>query len=170
MKYPQLVSTPAVVKDWLERELECLGIDSAAYARTVLSLLSRDTLDPAEVIQSGYVLVANTSGRGAGGLPASGTHEEDQKRAEVIECLRSASEDHCGIQLLVDQLISMLKQLRDAEHGSSDGGKRSDDTSDTPGDPVLRYEAAFPALSRNSPTVIPLTYFSKMSAKPAAAS
>ena len=46
-------------QEWLEAELECLGIDSAAYARTVLSLLSRDTIDPAEVIQSGYVLVAN---------------------------------------------------------------------------------------------------------------
>ena len=47
-------------QEWLEAELESLGIDSAAYARTVLSLLSRDTIDPAEVIQSGYVLVANT--------------------------------------------------------------------------------------------------------------
>ena len=54
------VTRPSVwPQEWLEAELECLGIDSAAYARTVLSLLTRDSIDPAEVIQSGYVLVAN---------------------------------------------------------------------------------------------------------------
>ncbi|XP_037091120.1 uncharacterized protein LOC119111414 [Pollicipes pollicipes] len=170
MKYPQLVSTPAVVKEWLETELECLGIDSAAYARTVLSLLARDTIDPAEVIQSGYVLVANKCGRGAGGPGGPHpprTREEELKRAEVIECLRSASEDHCGIQLLVDQLISMLKQLPASEATSSADIRRRPDTVDAPtDDPVLRYEAAFPALSRGSPSVVPLTYFSKMGRAP----
>ncbi|XP_043224443.1 uncharacterized protein LOC122382755 isoform X2 [Amphibalanus amphitrite] len=179
MKYPQLVSTPAVVKEWLEAELECLGIDSAAYARTVLSLLSRDTIDPAEVIQSGYVLIANKGGRGAGGLGGPHpprTREEELKRAEVIECLRSASEDHGGIQLLVDQLISMLKQLPASSEPSGDtasDSSRRPATGDPPppDDPVLRYEAAFPALGRGSPGVIPLTYFSKMgrAAAPAAA-
>lgn len=51
MKYPQLVSstTPASLQDWLEGELENLGIDGV-YTRYILSLLKEDgaDLDPPE--------------------------------------------------------------------------------------------------------------------------
>jgi len=45
MKYPQLVSMPSAVSDWLEEQLEARGIDAVVYTRYVLSLLHRDTLD-----------------------------------------------------------------------------------------------------------------------------
>ena len=85
-------------------------------------------------------------GRGAGGLGGPHpprTREEELKRAEVIECLRSASEDHGGIQLLVDQLISMLKQLPAASEPGADTATDSSrrpatGESPPPDDPVLR--------------------------------
>lgn len=45
MKYPQLVSMPSAVSDWLEEQLEARGIDSVVYTRYVLSLLHRDPTD-----------------------------------------------------------------------------------------------------------------------------
>lgn len=45
MKYPQLVSMPSAVSDWLEEQLEARGIDAVVYTRYVLSLLHRDTND-----------------------------------------------------------------------------------------------------------------------------
>lgn len=45
MKYPQLVSMPSAVSDWLEEQLEARGIDAVVYTRYVLSLLYRDPID-----------------------------------------------------------------------------------------------------------------------------
>ncbi|XP_060527353.1 uncharacterized protein LOC132702610 isoform X2 [Cylas formicarius] len=45
MKYPQLVSMPSAVSDWLEEQLEARGIDSEVYTRYILSLLHVHTLD-----------------------------------------------------------------------------------------------------------------------------
>lgn len=45
MKYPQLVSMPTAVSDWLEEQLEARGIDAVVYTRYVLSLLYRDPID-----------------------------------------------------------------------------------------------------------------------------
>lgn len=45
MKYPRLVSMPSAVSNWLEEQLEALGIDSAIYTRYILSLLHADVLD-----------------------------------------------------------------------------------------------------------------------------
>lgn len=45
MKYPQLVSMPSAISDWLEEQLEARGIDAIVYTRYVLSLLHRDSLD-----------------------------------------------------------------------------------------------------------------------------
>lgn len=45
MKYPQLVSMPSAVSDWLEEQLEALGIDAVVYTRYILSLLYRDSID-----------------------------------------------------------------------------------------------------------------------------
>jgi hypothetical protein len=45
MKYPQLVSMPSAVQDWLDEQLEARGIDAVVYTRYILSLLQRDTLD-----------------------------------------------------------------------------------------------------------------------------
>lgn len=39
MKYPQLVSMPTEVTDWLEVQLEERGIDAVVYTRYILSLL-----------------------------------------------------------------------------------------------------------------------------------
>lgn len=45
MKYPQLVSMPSAVSDWLEEQLEVRGIDALVYTRYVLSLLHTHTVD-----------------------------------------------------------------------------------------------------------------------------
>jgi hypothetical protein len=45
MKYPQLVSMPSAVQDWLDEQLDARGIDAVVYTRYILSLLQRDTLD-----------------------------------------------------------------------------------------------------------------------------
>jgi hypothetical protein len=45
MKYPQLVSMPSAVSDWLEEQLEARGIDAVVYTRYILSLLHSDTVD-----------------------------------------------------------------------------------------------------------------------------
>ncbi|KAJ8920458.1 hypothetical protein NQ315_005326 [Exocentrus adspersus] len=45
MKYPQLVSMPSAVSDWLEEQLEARGIDAVVYTRYVLSLLHTHTVD-----------------------------------------------------------------------------------------------------------------------------
>lgn len=45
MKYPQLVSMPSAVSDWLEEQLEARGIESEVYTRYILSLLRAHTLD-----------------------------------------------------------------------------------------------------------------------------
>lgn len=45
MKYPQVVSMPSAVSDWLEEQLEARGIDSVVYTRYILSLLHRDSAD-----------------------------------------------------------------------------------------------------------------------------
>lgn len=45
MKYHQLVSTPSEVSNWLEEQLEARGIDAVVYARYILSLLYRDSID-----------------------------------------------------------------------------------------------------------------------------
>lgn len=45
MKYPQVVSMPSVVSDWLEEQLEARGIDAVVYTRYILSLLHTHTID-----------------------------------------------------------------------------------------------------------------------------
>lgn len=45
MKYPQLVSMPSAVQDWLDEQLEARGIDAVVYTHYILSLLQTDTLD-----------------------------------------------------------------------------------------------------------------------------
>jgi hypothetical protein len=45
MQYPQLVSMPSAVQDWLDEQLEARGIEAVVYTRYILSLLQRDTLD-----------------------------------------------------------------------------------------------------------------------------
>lgn len=45
MKYPQLISMPSAVSDWLEEQLEARGIDAVVYTRYVLSLLYKDPVD-----------------------------------------------------------------------------------------------------------------------------
>lgn len=45
MKYPQVVSIPSAVSDWLEEELEARGIDAVLYTRYILSLLHSHPVD-----------------------------------------------------------------------------------------------------------------------------
>lgn len=52
MKYPQLVSMPSAVQDWLDEQLEARGIDAVVYTRYVVSLLQRDTLERPEELFS----------------------------------------------------------------------------------------------------------------------
>lgn len=64
MKYPQLVSMPSAVQDWLDEQLEARGIDAVVYTRYILSLLQRDTLDlPDDIltVSSNKVKVSNVN-------------------------------------------------------------------------------------------------------------
>ncbi|KAG5861711.1 hypothetical protein JTB14_036155 [Gonioctena quinquepunctata] len=45
MKYPQPVSMPSAVSNWLEEQLEARGIDAVVYTRYVLSLLHSHPVD-----------------------------------------------------------------------------------------------------------------------------
>lgn len=45
MKYPQVVSMPSAVSDWLEEQLEARGIDAVVYTRYILSLLHTHSID-----------------------------------------------------------------------------------------------------------------------------
>lgn len=45
MKYPQVVSMPSAVSNWLDEQLEARGIDAVVYTRYVLSLLHSHTVD-----------------------------------------------------------------------------------------------------------------------------
>ncbi|XP_071055743.1 uncharacterized protein [Onthophagus taurus] len=173
MKYPQLLSMPTAVSDWLEEQLEARGIDAVVYTRYVLSILYRD---PVDVICSERELQfspqpnnkevrRSSSGRkrfrrSSGWYTLNLSDAEKLKRSAAVQCLMSASDQECGFESLVDELCEKLKQVNrgiSPESPTKELEKnQSVDRTSSPADLVKRYYAAFPALSNDSPGIINL--------------
>ncbi|XP_017783693.1 PREDICTED: uncharacterized protein LOC108567598 [Nicrophorus vespilloides] len=174
MKYPQLVSMPSAVSEWLEEQLEARGIDAVVYTRYILSLLYRD---PVDIICPDQDLLSNNgkdlrrSGGGRKRFCRSTDYahaDADQlKRSAAVECLKSASDQKCGIESLVDELCEKLKEVKsdtttvelfEQPARSSIGEQSQRKKGTTSQDPAKQYYAAFPALSASaaSPKLITL--------------
>ncbi|XP_069704966.1 uncharacterized protein [Periplaneta americana] len=159
MKYPQLVSMPSAVQDWLDEQLEARGIDAVVYTRYVLSLLQRDTLDSPDDL----LVLSPNKGKEVGrrGRKRGRNREEcwdvwdceQLKRSAAVECLMSASDQKCGIEKLVDELCIKLKEIQSEGESSihlelsqaSVPAKQANTAS--PQDQVQKYYAAFPPLN-----------------------
>lgn len=141
------------LRQWLEARLDALGIDPVAYSRFVLSLLRRPDSalsPPEEATGTGRSGGRRIRARPKAKLPTQGDRE--QRRA-VVQCLTSAADNKCGVETLVDELCT---KLRDLEGGGSNEIKEESNKQDsenkanlealTPRDRALRYYAAFPAL------------------------
>ncbi|KAI4459229.1 hypothetical protein MML48_6g00012833 [Holotrichia oblita] len=152
MKYPQLVSMPSAVSDWLEEQLEARGIDAVVYTRYVLSLLYRDPIDvicpdqdlhftqPDKVSYIFYLINILL-------IELKITHLQ-QKYDYLLNIKKSWK---CGIESLVDELCEKLKEINSNQ--SANGKELLPEKKravSPPQDPAKRYYAAFPPLSRNS--------------------
>lgn len=127
MKYPQLVSMPSAVSDWLEEQLEARGIDAVVYTRYVLSLLHTHTVDAIYADDDQLVPfkkeVANGSGKGNRKRFRRFTNDkwryadpEQLKRSAAVQCLRSASDhQNCEVESLVDELCAKLKEVNSSD-------------------------------------------------------
>ncbi|KRT84087.1 hypothetical protein AMK59_657 [Oryctes borbonicus] len=161
MKYPQLVSMPSAVSDWLEEQLEARGIDAVVYTRYVLSLLYRDPIDVICPDQDLHFTQPEKEVRRSGGgrkrlRRSSGWWGHDLadadrlKRSAAVECLMSASDQKCGIESLVDELCEKLKEINSNQSTNGKELLPEKKRAVSPQDPAKRYYAAFPPLSRNS--------------------
>lgn len=146
------------LRQWLETRLDALGIDPVAYSRFVLSLLRRpdSALSPPEEAVS----INKNTGRRARPQPKAKLppqRDREQRRA-VVQCLKSAADNKCGVETLVDELCTKLKDLEGGgSHDEKEESKKLDSESKTtnlevltPRDRALRYYAAFPALQPTS--------------------
>ncbi|XP_017881043.1 uncharacterized protein LOC108625490 [Ceratina calcarata] len=141
------------LRQWLEARLDALGIDPVAYSRFVLSLLrcpDSALSPPEEPIGTGRNGGRRIRARPKAKLPTQGNRE--QRRA-VVQCLTSAADNKCGVETLVDELCTKLRDLegggsdeKEEEYNKSDSENKPNLESLTPRDRALRYYAAFPAL------------------------
>lgn len=159
MKYPQLVSMPSAVQDWLDEQLEARGIDAVVYTRYILSLLQRDTLD----LPDDFLAISSNKVREVGrrGRKRGRNREEywdvwdceQLKRSAAVECLMSASDQKCGIEKLVDELCAKLKEIQSEGEKSthlefpSEAVPSKQSHIPSPQDQVQKYYAAFPPLN-----------------------
>lgn len=182
MKYPQVVSMPSAVSNWLDEQLEARGIDAVVYTRYVLSLLHSHTVDvlyPDEDLEFSHskkeVRRSNRSYIGSHRSSSdwwrhAHADAERIKRSAAVECLLSASEQNCEIESLVDELCEKLKEVNDdsalpapatnsTTTSSSTSAEVDPGTKDaesnkkiTPQELAEKYYAAFPPLCPQSPS------------------
>ncbi|CAH0559690.1 unnamed protein product [Brassicogethes aeneus] len=122
MKYPQQVSMPSAVSNWLEEQLEARGIDGVVYTRYILSLLHTHNLDvicPEDDI-SFSSLKKNC--------------EIESLVDELCEKLKEVSSEHQCSDKEEQALPSTAKPKKRV----------------TPREQAEKYYAAFPALGRQS--------------------
>ncbi|XP_049833219.1 uncharacterized protein LOC126276266 isoform X1 [Schistocerca gregaria] len=163
MKYPQLVSMPSTVQDWLDEQLEARGIDAVVYTRYIFSLLQRDTLD----LSDDLLTLSSSKSKEVGrrGRKRGRREEywdvwdcEQLKRSAAVECLMSASDQKFGIEKLVDELCAKLKEIQSEgenhNHSTPSLPSVSEPQSQSPSDLVQKYYAAFPPLTRCSDSSI----------------
>ncbi|XP_030756780.1 uncharacterized protein LOC115882703 isoform X1 [Sitophilus oryzae] len=160
MKYPQVVSMPSAVSDWLEEQLEARGIDSEVYTRYILSLLHAHTLDliyPEE--DFAFHPIKKEEGRGHKRVRRSGSwwrhaneDPEQIKRSAAVECLMSAADQNCEVESLVDELCEKLKkvdsetEITSAKPAEPEKPQKSQKASTK--ELAEKYYAAFPPLNQ----------------------
>lgn len=147
------------VQSWLGQELEKCGIDAMIYTRYVLSLLLHDSYDYDLQDQENDIFLGWEKGTGKkwgkskkkGGTDLS---LEEMKKQAAVQCLRSASDENSGIESLVEELCSKLKDIQNKQkeekqiQNKSDGSP-SPERAESPSskDQVEMYYEAFPPLS-----------------------
>ncbi|XP_041754984.2 uncharacterized protein KIAA0232 [Coregonus clupeaformis] len=148
------------VQSWLGQELEKCGIDAMIYTRYVLSLLLHDNYDLQD--QENDILLGWEKGTGkkwakskkrGGGTDLS---LEEIKKQAAVQCLRSASDENSGIESLVEELCSKLKDIQNKQKEEKQlkksDGCQSPEGVESPSskDQVEMYYEAFPPLSERS--------------------
>ncbi|KAM6909537.1 uncharacterized protein KIAA0232 homolog [Xenentodon cancila] len=154
-----LLQSLGPVQSWLGQELEKCGIDAMIYTRYVLSLLLHDSYDYDLQDQENDIFLGWEKGTGKkwgknkkkGGTDLS---LEEMKKQAAVQCLRSASDENSGIESLVEELCSKLKDLqnkqKDEKHiQKKSDGSQSPERTESPSskDQVEMYYEAFPPLS-----------------------
>ncbi|XP_052418271.1 uncharacterized protein KIAA0232 homolog isoform X2 [Carassius gibelio] len=151
------------VQSWLGQELEKCGIDAMIYTRYVLSLLLHDSYDYDLQDQENDIFLGWEKGTGKkwgkskrkGGTDLS---LEEMKKQAAVQCLRSASDENSGIESLVEELCSKLKDIQNKQKEKERQVNKKSDTSQSPEpdesfsskDQVEMYYEAFPPLSEKS--------------------
>ncbi|CAL8376817.1 unnamed protein product [Boreogadus saida] len=151
------------VQSWLGQELEKCGIDAVIYTRYVLSLLLHDSYDLQDQCvpsfhQENDIFLGWEKGAGKkwgkskrkGGTDLS---LEEIKKQAAVQCLRSASDENSGIESLVEELCSKLKDIQNQQKEAKQIRKKSDgsqspERAESPSskDQVEMYYEAFPPL------------------------
>lgn len=143
------------VQTWLGQELEKCGIDAMIYTRYVLSLLLHD-YDLQE--QENDIFLGWEKGTskkwGKGKKKCSDLSREEMKKQAAVQCLRSASDENSGIETLVEELCSKLKELQNKQKEEKQSSKKAEGSqspeiigSPSAKDQVEMYYEAFPPLS-----------------------
>ncbi|XP_008571335.1 PREDICTED: uncharacterized protein KIAA0232 homolog isoform X4 [Galeopterus variegatus] len=162
--YPGLVSVSEMsllhalgpVQTWLGQELEKCGIDAMIYTRYVLSLLLHDSYDYDLQEQENDIFLGWEKGAykkwGKSKKKCSDLTLEEMKKQAAVQCLRSASDESSGIETLVEELCSRLKDLQSKQeekiHKKLEGSPSPEaELSPTAKDQVEMYYEAFPPLS-----------------------
>ncbi|KAM5283886.1 uncharacterized protein KIAA0232 homolog isoform 13-T23 [Hipposideros larvatus] len=144
------------VQTWLGQELEKCGIDAMIYTRYVLSLLLHDSCDYDLQEQENDIFLGWEKGAykkwGKSKKKCSDLTLEEMKKQAAVQCLRSASDESSGIETLVEELCSRLKDLQSKQeekiHKKLEGSPSPEaELSPTAKDQVEMYYEAFPPLS-----------------------
>ncbi|XP_047574759.1 uncharacterized protein KIAA0232 homolog isoform X1 [Lutra lutra] len=144
------------VQTWLGQELEKCGIDAMIYTRYVLSLLLHDSYDYDLQEQENDIFLGWERGAykkwGKSKKKCSDLTLEEMKKQAAVQCLRSASDESSGIETLVEELCSRLKDLQSKQeekiHKKLEGSPSPEaELSPTAKDQVEMYYEAFPPLS-----------------------
>ncbi|XP_028657703.1 uncharacterized protein KIAA0232 homolog isoform X2 [Erpetoichthys calabaricus] len=148
------------VQTWLGQELEKCGIDAVIYTRYVLSLLLHDSYDYDLQDQENDIFLGWEKGTGKkwgkGKKKSTDLSLEEMKKQAAVQCLRSASDESSGIETLVEELCSKLKDLENKQKEKlsikkSDGSQSPElVASPSSKDQVEMYYEAFPPLSEKT--------------------
>lgn len=167
MKYPEYrlsmeAALPSSVQSWLGQQLELRGIDSLVYTRYIISLLQQEPEDQDgydNEIDSFFTPKLDSKRWRCKKLERKkyNISEEEKKKKAAIECLTAISEEKCGIEQLVEELCSRLKETELQVsvspfvniQSSSSSYESSEDSGPEFKNPAQRYYAAFPDLHGN---------------------
>ncbi|XP_043918769.1 uncharacterized protein KIAA0232 homolog isoform X2 [Protopterus annectens] len=144
------------VQTWLGQELEKCGIDAMIYSRYILSLLLQDSYDYDLQEQENDIFLGWEKGVGKrwgkSKKKSSDLSLEEMKKQAAVQCLRSASDESSGIETLVEELCSRLKDLQNTQEEKlirKSEGCSPPEVASFPAarDQVEMYYEAFPPLS-----------------------